>query len=167
MPATQKKYAAFDLETAIEVPDGDDWREYRPLGITCAALYAPELATDPVTWCGTDEAGGIADRMGREELFLMVRQLEALQQHQGFTLVTWNGLGFDFDVLAEESGAPEEWRRLALDHVDMMFHVLCKLGHPLGLETAAQGMSVEGKTEGREGAMAVSMWNEGQRGGRD
>ena len=93
----------------------------------------------------------------------MVRQLKALQETRGFTIVTWNGLGFDFDVLAEESELAEECRRLAADHVDMMFHVLCKLGHPLGLETAAQGMKVEGKTEGMNGLEAVRMWRENQR----
>ena len=33
----------------------------------------------------------------------LVRYLED-QVGQGFTLLTWNGLGFDLDVLQEESG---------------------------------------------------------------
>ena len=106
------KYAAFDLETATEISEGDEWRELRPLGITCAALYAPELGA-PVTWCGTDTNGRIADQMSREEVALISRQLEDLQRNQGFTIVTWNGLGFDFDVLAEESGLDYECRQLA------------------------------------------------------
>ena len=159
---TKRNYAAFDLETAGEIPEGSDWQEHRPLGITCAALYAPELG-EPVTWYGAAPDGEIADTMNREELALMVRQLETLQSHRGFTIVTWNGLGFDFNVLAEESGMNAECRGLALEHVDMMFHVLCKRGHPLGLETAAQGMKVEGKTPGMDGEKAVRMWREGQR----
>ena len=83
--------------------------------------------------------------MDREELALMVRQLAALQ---GFTIVTWNGLGFDFDVLAEESGLPRECAETGLDHVDMMFHVLCKLGHPLGLDAAARGDEGGGQSRG-------------------
>ncbi len=158
----KRNYAAFDLETAGDIPEGGDWQEHRPLGITCAALYAPELG-EPVTWYGADPDGEIADTMNREQLALMVRQLEALQSRRGFTIVTWNGLGFDFNVLAEESGMNAECRVLALEHVDMMFHVLCKRGHPLGLETAAQGMKVQGKTEGMDGEKAVRMWREGQR----
>ncbi len=144
-----RRYAVFDLETAADIPEGDEWQDHRPMGITCAALYAPELG-EPVTWHGVDGEGEIAGRMSREELALMARQLTGLRK-QGFTIVTWNGLGFDFDVLAEESGLGAKCRRLALEHVDMMFHVLCKLGYPLGLETAATGMKLAGKTEGMDG----------------
>jgi hypothetical protein len=45
-----------------------------------------------------------------------------------YTIVTWNGTGFDFDILAEESGMLAECKGLAVNHVDMMFHVLCRLG---------------------------------------
>ena len=162
MPNNNRKYAAFDLETAAEIPDGDDWREHRPMGITCAALYAPELG-DPITWYGTNGGGEIADLMAPENLGVMIRQLENLQNHQGYTILTWNGLGFDFDVLAEESGMTQECRDLAMGHVDMMFHFFCKQGYPLGLDTAAKGMEVEGKTEGMDGGLAVQMWREGER----
>ena len=162
MPDAARKYAAFDLETSAEIPDEEDWRDYRPLGITCAALYAPELG-EPVRWCGTASDGEIADVMSREELGLMVRQLHNLVARQGFTIVTWNGLGFDFEVLAEESGMPRECAQLALGHIDMMFQVFCKKGYPIGLDTAAQGMGLEGKTKGMDGAAAVRMWHEGKR----
>ena len=161
MAPSNRKYAAFDLETAAEIPDGSEWREHRPLGITCAALYAQET-DDPLTWYSTTGSGEIADLMSREDLTLMVRQLAAMQE-QGFTIVTWNGTGFDFDVLAEESGQLEECRRLTMDHVDMMFHVLCKKGHPLSLQAAAMGMKLDGKTAGMDGEKAVQMWREDQR----
>ena len=162
MTSKNRKYAAFDLETGAEIPEDDDWQDHRPLGITCAALYAPELG-EPITWHGTDETGEIADRMNSGKLTLMVRQLEHLQQKRGFTIVTWNGLGFDFDVLAEESGQLEKCRQLARGHLDMMFHFFCKQGYPLGLSAAAAGMGVEGKTEGMDGKLAVQMWEEGER----
>ena len=162
MPANQRKYAAFDIETGADIPEGEEWQDHRPLGVTCAALYAPELG-EPLTWYGNDQGGEIADRMSRDELALMVRQLDLLQSHRGFTIVTWNGTGFDFDVLAEESGLRDECRRIALGHIDMMFHFFCKKGYPLGLDAAAQGMGVEGKTEGMDGAKAVQAWKEGDR----
>ena len=162
MPGREKKYAAFDLETGADIPEDAEWRDHRPLGITCAALYAPELG-EPITWNSTDPEGEIADVMSPEDLGLLVQQLDNLQTHGGFTLVTWNGLGFDFDILAEESGMPEECRRIALRHVDMMWHFFCKQGYPLGLDTAAKGMEVEGKTEGMDGLQAIRMWREGDR----
>ncbi len=82
---------------------------------------------------------------------------------QGYTLLTWNGLGFDFDVLAEESEMQAECRQLAVRHVDMMFHVFCELGYPIGLAAAARGMGTTGKTEGMDGALATRMWQEGNR----
>ena len=48
--------------------------------------------------------------MSRQEAAGLVRYL-ATQVAQGYTVVTWNGVGFDFDVLAEESGMLEECRR--------------------------------------------------------
>ena len=49
MTSKNRKYAAFDLETGADIPEDDDWQDHRPLGITCAALYAPELG-EPITW---------------------------------------------------------------------------------------------------------------------
>jgi len=64
---------------------------------------------------------GIISR-DREEAATLVRYLEDQVAH-GYGVLTWNGLGFDFVVLAEESGMLQECRALALSHVDMMSHV--------------------------------------------
>lgn len=81
----------------------------------------------------------------------------------GYTIVTWNGLSFDFDVLAEESGMIEKCRTLAINHVDMMFHALCRLGHGISLDSAAKGMDLLGKNEDMTGILALSS---GQREGK-
>jgi hypothetical protein len=80
---------------------------------------------------------------------------------EGYTLLTWNGLGFDFDVLAEESGSYHECRELALNHVDMMFHVFCDRGFPVKLEKAAQGLGIPGKPPGMSGPLAPQLWAQG------
>src|SRR5262249_2656639 len=80
----------------------------------------------------------------------------------GFTVVTWNGLGFDFDVLAEESGLVSECQQLAVEQIDMMFHVFCVKGFPIGLENAARGSGVAGKTQGLSGIKIPSLWIEGK-----
>ena len=130
MTTRQRRYAGFDIETMKDMPEGERWQDHRPLRVTCAALYAPELG-DPITWHGFSPDGDIADQMEPDDLALMVRELDSLQRHQGFTIVTWNGLGFDFDFLDEESGLQEECQQLALAHIDMMWHVFCKKGYPL------------------------------------
>ncbi len=156
-----RRYLAFDIETAKLLPEGvDDILAHRPLGIVCAAAAASDLEK-PIIWHGRDESGRPSGRMTREEAARMVGDLEALIA-QGYTLVTWNGLGFDFDILAEEAGQVKECATLAVSHVDMLFHVLCGLGHLIGLEKAAQGMLLEGKKAGISGAAAPAMWAEGR-----
>ena len=156
-----KKFLAFDLETVRQFPEGESWRDHRPLGIGCAAAAAQDWE-GPVHWCTVTAEGSVAERMSPEDLRAMVRQLQAAQS-RGYTLVTWNGTGFDFDVLAEESGLWEECQQMALDHVDMMFQVYCKMGYPIALAQAARGMDTQGKTEGMDGKLATEMWAEGDR----
>ena len=92
----------------------------------------------------------------------MVRYLED-QTAQGYILLTWNGLGFDLDILAEEAQMLPQCRTLALAHVDMMFHAFCALGHGVGLDAAARGMGLKGKLEGISGEMAPVLWARGRR----
>ena len=41
--------------------------------------------------------------------------MDYLRKHVrlGYTIVIWNGIGFDFDILAEESEMPEECKAIA------------------------------------------------------
>jgi len=72
----------------------------------------------------------------------------ARQVQRGYTIVSWNGVGFAFDILAEESGMLKECQRLAGEHIDMMFYAVCVLGYGIGLDAAARGMKLQGKAEG-------------------
>ncbi len=98
--------------------------------------------------------------MAKEEAADLVHYLTA-QVENGYTILTWNGLGFDFDVLAEESGMLEQCRKLASTHVDPMFHILCKQGFGVSLDAAAKAMNLAGKT--MNGADAPILWAEGKR----
>ena len=148
------KYLAFDIETSKVIPENANWKSCRPLGIACAATLLSD--TDEVmVWQG-------ADRLTQSEAAGLVEYLLD-KGAQGYTILTWNGTGFDFDVLAEESGMLNECRELAVQHVDMMFHILCRLGFGVSLNAAAQGMGLPGKPEGMNGAKAPVLWAEGQR----
>ncbi len=153
------KYLAFDIETAKEWPDGADWRRYRPLGICCAATLAADTDQLRLWHGGTREAP--AERMSREDAVELVEHLRSMAG-EGYTVLTWNGLGFDFPVLAEESAMLQPCRELASDHVDMMFHVFCQLGFPVGLEAAAKGLGLPGKAGGMSGVLAPQMWAQGK-----
>jgi hypothetical protein len=153
----KRKYVAFDLETAKDVPGADfNWRSHRPLGISCAATLSSE-AEEPTIWHGLQADGAPAARMSTSKAKQLVDDLVEMVS-QGYTLLTWNGLGFDLDVLAEESDSWAECRKLATDHVDMMFHVFCERGFPVALEKAAQALRIPGKLEGMSGMLAPKTW---------
>ena len=122
----------------------------------------PADADEPILRHGGSNRARPADRMTREEAAALV---EYLEDHvaRGYTLLTWNGVGFDLDVLAEESHMLGACRRLALGHVDMMLHVLCRLGYGVSLDAAARGMGIEGKPEGMSGELAPLLWADGKR----
>src|SRR5262245_5516537 len=126
------KFLAFDIETAkVQPPHFREWKQLRPLGISCAATYC-DGASAPVLWYGQQRRTRPALQMSTVEARNLVNYL---RKHvtMGFTIVTWNGIGFDFDILAEESGLYEQCKSLALGHVDMMFHMLCYLGFGISL----------------------------------
>jgi hypothetical protein len=158
----KRKYLAFDIETAKALPEHDqNWIAHRPLGISCAATLASD-ADSPSLWHGLTDDGLAADRMSREDVARLVEHLTKIA-NDGYSILTWNGLGFDFDILAEESGMIEECKTLALGHVDMMFHAFCVLGYGIGLDAAAKGMNLAGKTAGMSGALAPQLWANGNR----
>jgi hypothetical protein len=157
----EPRYLAFDIETAKDIP-GEDfiWRPHRPLGIACAATLASDT-DQTVLWHGKTPDGSPAAQMSREDAQELVHYLVQMAS-EGYTILTWNGLGFDFDILAEESSNPAACKECALGHVDMMFHAFCSLGYPIGLEKAAQGMGLPGKPAGMSGDKAPRLWAQGQ-----
>jgi len=156
----QLKYLAFDIEITRIMPEGvGDWSNYRPLGISCAATLPSD--GKPELWYGKTNFGDYASQLSVKETKELVKHLQT-RVEAGYMILTWNGLGFDFDILAEESGMHPTCKQLALEHTDMMFHVFCLKGYPLGLDKAAKGMGLAGKPPGITGEMAPRMWAEGR-----
>ncbi len=159
------KFCSFDIEIAKIIPEGaSDLDAYRPLGITCAAtlLSGDEEATTWYDWWGTKGTGcTYAPQMSKAKCQGLVRYL-ALVKANGYIPLTWNGLGFDFKILAEESGLFEECKELALSHVDMMFHFFCIKGFAVGLDKVCQSMGLPGKSKGMTGADAPLAWKAGR-----
>lgn len=157
-----RRYLSFDIETSKVLPaDIKDVLQYHPLGICCATAVAEDDATNSFRWHGWDINKRPAKQMTSNEAAKLVIDLMDLSE-KGYTLLTWGGTGFDFDVLAEESGKVNECASLAKNHVDMLFHIFCLLGYFISLQKAADGMRLPGKKAGISGALAPSMWAEGQ-----
>jgi RNase_H superfamily len=155
-----KRYLALDLETA-RVSDGSgDWRSQRPLGITCVALLGSDQDS-PQLWHGKNSDGTPAPQMTPAEIGALLTHLRQMID-SGYTLLTWNGMGFDWDILAEESGDLISCRNFALGHIDMMFHIFCEKGFAVSLDKAAQGLGLLGKLPGMTGSLAPQLWAEGR-----
>ena len=154
-----KKFLAIDIETASQFKSGEDWRKHLPLGIACVTAYASDLP-EPIVWVGKNE-NGYSNHMSMVEVQEMVRDLKYLSGT--YTLVTWNGTGFDWPMIAYESAEVDACRELTRNHIDMMFHLLCVKGYPVGLATILDGMQLESKAEGMDGSKAVDMWQAGYR----
>jgi hypothetical protein len=155
-----RRYIAFDIETAKVLPEAaGDLLAHRPLGIACAAAVLSD-SEEALTWHGIAD-GKPSARMSEDEARSLVRDLSE-RVRAGYTLLSWNGLAFDLNVLGEESGQPRECAVLARAHVDMMFHVVCQLGYHIALAKAAEGLGLPGKTAGISGYNAPVMWAEGR-----
>ena len=148
---------AFDLEIVKDIPQWSNWKDIRPLGISCAASHSEQDQTN-FWYHGWLNKEPLAGAMTKEELKPMLEYFK-FRHDEGCKLLTWNGLQFDFDVLAEESGEYELCKELAISHIDMMFQIFCIKGYPLGLNTVAHGLRLQGKTEGMHGDLAPQMWS--------
>jgi len=147
-------YCAFDIEIVKSIPEGQDWKHIRPLGISCAATIKSGCSHPDYFYHGMPN-DPIEGAMNIDELQKLVSHL---LQAKDCKIVTWNGLGFDFDVLAEEYGEMDVIRKMALNHIDMMFHFFCVKGYMVGLNAVAKGLGLPGKTEGMHGDLAPIMW---------
>lgn len=156
---SRRRFAAFDVElaTAGERPDGSDG----PIAVACAAVLTDDMPR-PVLWYGTaprrDKPWPHLSHVEVRRLLNYLRELSG----RGYTLVTWNSMGFDWDLLASESQDRSMCRQLALRHVDMMFHIVCVRGHRLSLSRAAHGMQVAGRNTQVGGTESQRMWAQGQ-----
>jgi hypothetical protein len=156
-------YLAFDIETAKITESGDNLDAERPLGICCWAVAQLDMHGKIIATAnhGQDNDCRPTPRMDRYECAGLVKTLTDLT-HSGYTLLTHNGVGFDLDILAEESGLHAECVELALNSVDTMLHFHCIKGFPVGLNAISKGMGLAGKTEGMHGDLAPVMWAEGR-----
>lgn len=162
---TARKFLAMDIEVAaLNLDSTGDWKAHRPLGITCAATVRWVEWSDTYIFDkfnGGRKINQYLPRMSRDECIEMVHFLQTAVRH-GYTPLTHNGVGFDFDVLAEESGMHQECVQLAMNSADLCLQALCIKGYPIGLDAICKGLGLEGKPDGMTGAKAPELWASGE-----
>jgi hypothetical protein len=156
------KFASFDLETHIKLPDeeGFDENVFNDIHISCAAVaYSNKVLID--TWHDYPYISKI-------DCGVLVTDLLSIMD-KGYTIVTWNGTGFDFKLLAYQSGLFKECQYIAENHIDMMLYVTFTKGWYLGLDKALEGAGFDGKLkkvtlsngdiiENMKGEQAPELW---------
>lgn len=162
------KLATMDLEIFDDLPEG---AQYTHEGISDLAIAYKDdagLLTCQEFFMDDHQRLDAATAMQAAE-FMMDLTVK------GYQLMTWNGLGFDFRVLAIEAGVDKHCfiHDLAITHIDPMFNIFCIKGYPIALQQACQGMHLAGKvhevtlTTGEvltemHGSKAPGMWRAGE-----
>ena len=154
-------HVAFDLEIVKELPDGGDWEPYRPFGISIISTCTDSW--DFRTWPLVPEEYRYPLELSEEQTLFAVRYLQQAVA-KGYKIITINGLGFDFRVLAEHlPNLPQIQKQIAElacseHHIDIGFAMVCELGFMCGMQAMCDGFNLPGKSEGVTGKLIPAMW---------
>ena len=151
-----RRFLALSIATIMPIRSADRWRQYLPVGPACAGTSA---TNEEKVWYGYDSANETATAMTERDAAKLVDYLQQMTS-DGYTIATWNGMGFDWPALAKQSRKLQECRQLALDHVDMMYQVLCTKGFCIKDESAAAGMRIPLKTGAEYDNDKPAQWSE-------
>lgn len=127
-------FLSFDIEITNELPEGED----QDLSLIIPSTAA--ICTDYIDCKYFDNDPHMTVETANKLVDEMLQY-----QRDDYKVLTWNGLSFDLQLLGLYSGRIDDCARIALNHVDMMFLVVCQKGFWLGLDKALQGAKIEGK----------------------
>lgn len=158
---TERKLLSFDIEAGKPILDIKRWRCERPIGISCASTLTSD--NDARSWHGGEQSDGrLRIQMPTEKCRELAQYLLDMYA-RGYTILTWNGLDFDFDILREEchnESLEKGIAKLALNHTDILFAVFSETGSMIKLDDAAKGMDIPGKPKGLSGEDAPKLWKQ-------
>lgn len=160
------KFLCLDLEISTPIPPGTtDWATCRPYGVSCVVTKGSDHVY-PLMWANANFVG-FGTKMMTLEIGILRTYLTNMVRN-GYTLLSFNGAGFDFNVLMEEETLifnQEQipvWKDLALNHIDIYFQIFAQKGYCKGLNHLAKAHGLTGKAEGVNGALAPQMWLDGR-----
>ena len=165
--ANIKGYTAFDLETTglFKSNIDDSSAPQITCAVTCRMIRKQPGVFDtarPLRWTEDDTFASPAT-MTIETVVRLVDHLYCEMQ-LGYPPITWNGLAYDFRVLAAQAEYVEECtqqiKELALSGVDPMFNFTTHQGYWVSMASVADGFELP-VNKNSTGAEAVRLWLEG------
>lgn len=149
----------IDIETVNEIPD--TWNSNpTPLPIACIGV---KIDDRPVLVYHNTVKDGAA--MTDEQV---VHVIDKLIEYDSLNckIVSFNGSGFDIKLLAQyvkkDKNEYMKVRKMNLNHIDLMFLVVCNRGHPVALAKITDAMGIGKKSLEGGGLESVKLWAAGK-----
>ena len=134
-----------------------DYWQYGPARFTVASIHNSDITTD--VFMSHDCDGTPAQEMSRADANRMLDYLWTSHQ-KGDKIFTWNGTGFDWRILAANTGELDACVELALTSYDPAFQVLCIKGMMPSLDGVLSGFGLPNKP--MKGSKAPEKWENGE-----
>ena len=154
---------SWDIEIADKIDDISRLGHPETLSMCCSAIeYVAKDTRKMTTWPSL--GGPYTERLSQERADAIVAAM-AVAVVNGAFILTWNGLGFDFPVLAANC-SPKHRNHVetmaVYAHIDLGFAMACSKGFMCGLEAAGMGLGVGQKAEGIHGDQVPELWANGE-----
>lgn len=137
------KLASFDIEISDQLSSPGE-PNYPP-HISCAAIALSDAPDNVIFYTASQDA----EYMTPVQVASMIRDM-ADYVVNGYTFLTWNGIAFDFPVVAAncKDFYASTYKALEIafhNHIDMMLLVTFQTGYRLSLQSALLGANLAGK----------------------
>lgn len=152
----ESRWIAFDIEISTIIPEGQDWREMGPIEVSCVATV--DERGRRMTYVPPMSGTAYAMALPMYTLSRVLSDLDLEMRRFDRVPVSWNGAGFDLPILAAGAGMATIASKIALEHIDVGFQMLCENGYMAGLNAVCGGMGIPGKLNGMHGELAPAMW---------
>lgn len=149
----------IDIETVNEIPD--TWNANpSALPIACIGVKIDDKSV--LIYNNTEKNGEAMTQNQVEHVIDKLLEYDSLN----CKIVSFNGSGFDIKLLAQYMKSDKnkymKVRKMNLNHIDLMFLVVCNRGHPAGLSKITEAMGVGKKSLEGGGLESVKLWAAGK-----
>ena len=157
------KFIAFDLESPTLLSNDNEWATKAPLGIAMATMADMEF--EVTAWLPREIKRRYSLKLDIDELLEFAGDLLDYAS-DGYKIMTWNGLGYDFRLLCSELHHINEYEFekdiMALaysnQHYNLAYQMVAEMGFMCKLDNALKGMKLPQKTTGVSGSDVASLW---------